>query len=53
MKTKRYVYGSRSKKWHLVDSSDRDYKHGFTKSDMKRLGKKKAKEKWNSGSFIR
>ena len=36
---KRYVFGTRSKKWHLVDEKDRDWKHGLTPAKRKSLGK--------------
>jgi len=42
---KRWVYGSRSKKWHLVGSDDRDYKCGITQAKIKKIGKSVAKEK--------
>lgn len=49
---KRYVYGTRDEKWHLVDSDDRDWKTGITPLEMKRLGKKGAKAKYLSPSFF-
>jgi len=50
---KRYVYGTRTKKWHLVGKSDRDYKFGFTPTQLKKLGKVKAREKYLGAHFIR
>jgi len=43
---KRYVYGTKSKKWHLVGSEDRDFKCGITKTEMQRVGKTAAKKKY-------
>jgi hypothetical protein len=43
---KRYVYGTRSRKWHLVGNKDRDWKYGIRKGEMKAIGKKLAKEKY-------
>lgn len=43
---KRYVFGTRSKKWHLVGPDDRDYKCGITQAAMKRIGKSAAKKKY-------
>jgi len=45
-KEKRYVYGTRSKKWHLVGPDDRDYAHAIPQDEFKRLGPKRAKEKY-------
>ena len=50
---KKYVYGSRHKKWYLVEPSDRDYKAGISEKEFKELGSVKALKKWNSGSFIK
>lgn len=35
--------GQGTKRWHLVDKNDRDWKHGLTPSEKKRFGRK-AKE---------
>lgn len=43
---KRWVYGTRDNKWHLVGKDDRDYEKGITQDEMKKLGKDKAKEKY-------
>ena len=42
----RYVYGTRDKKWYLISPDDRDWKYGITEEEMKRLGKKRAREKY-------
>jgi hypothetical protein len=42
----RWVFGTRTNKWEKVLASDRDYIHGITPSEMKKLGKSKAKEKY-------
>ena len=39
----KYVYGTRTKKWHIVDETDRDYYHGLTFSEIKKLGQKDKK----------
>jgi hypothetical protein len=50
---KRWVHGSRDKKWHLVGKDDRDFSKGITQKDFKKLGKKKAEEKYyGRSSFI-
>jgi hypothetical protein len=51
--TKKYVYGSRHKKWYLVGPSDRDYKIGISKKEFEELGSVKALKKWNQGAFIK
>jgi hypothetical protein len=43
---KRWVYGTRDNKWHLVDKKDRDFEHGITQDEMNKLGKEKAKVKY-------
>jgi hypothetical protein len=51
--SKRWVYGNRDKKWHLVGSDDRDFKRGVSQEDFKKLGEKKALEKYQGApSFI-
>lgn len=50
---KRYVYGTRTNRWHLVDESDRDYEYGFTPAEFKRLGKAEAKEKYLAARILR
>lgn len=41
---KRYVYGTRTKRWSLVSEKDRDYIDGIPKDLFKRVGKERAKE---------
>jgi len=48
----RFVFGTRSKKWHLVGSDDRDFKCGITKAEMKRIGKTAAKKKYLSPNRV-
>lgn len=43
---KRWVYGTRDKRWHLVGPEDRDFGTGISQEEMKRLGKERAKEKY-------
>lgn len=44
MAYKRWVYGTKTKKWYLVGPEDRDYWCGIIQSDMKKIGKEQAKE---------
>jgi hypothetical protein len=43
---KKLVYGTRDERWHLVGPEDRDYKHGISPEEFKKLGSEKAKEKY-------
>jgi len=45
---KRWVYGTRTKKWYLVDNSDRDYSQGIAQKTFKEIGEEKAKEMYLS-----
>lgn len=45
-KEKVWVYETRTKKWYLVGSEDRDYSAGISQTEFKELGKQKAKEKY-------
>lgn len=49
---KRYIYSDWTKKWHLVDKGHRDWRDGFTPSQLKKLGKAKAKQIYLGGGFI-
>lgn len=49
---KKWVYGTKDKKWHLVGQEDRDYKQGISQKEFKKLGKQKAKKKYLSPSFV-
>ena len=49
MKTqKKWVYGTRSEKWELVDQNDRDYRFAISQDDMKKMGFEVAKERYLS-----
>ena len=48
MEEKRWVYGTRTEKWYLVNSDDRDYISGITESEMEAIGKVAAKIKYLS-----
>jgi len=50
---KRWVYGTRDKKWHLVASDDRDFEHGISQEEFKRLGKEKAQKKYLRSRLVR
>jgi hypothetical protein len=53
VKKNRYVYGTRSNRWHSVNKSDRDYPHGFTSAELKRIGKAEAKKRYLAGILIK
>jgi hypothetical protein len=44
--SKRWVYGTKTNKWYLVGSNDRDYIHGISQTEFKRIGKIAAKHKY-------
>lgn len=52
-KKKRYVYGTRTKKWYLVGPEDRDFTHGIEPITFKKIGKKKAKNLYLMPRLIR
>jgi hypothetical protein len=41
---KRYVYGTRDNRWHLVGPEDRDYESGLSPEQFEKLGPEKSKE---------
>ena len=43
---KRWVYGTKDEKWHLVDSGDRDFKSGISQKEFKKIGKDAARKKY-------
>ena len=51
MKEKKWVYGTRTGKWYLIDSDDRDYTSGITESEMEAIGKVAAKIKYFSAAL--
>ena len=51
-KPKRWVYGTRTRKWYLIDWKDRDYRHGIRQGQMKKLGRKKAINEYLRGKMI-
>ena len=48
----RWVYGTRTQKWHLIEPGDRDYNSAITQEEMKKIGREQAKEKYLGGHFI-
>lgn len=52
MKEKRWVYGTRTEKWYLVNQTDRDYCYGITQEEMEKIGKEAAKAKYLSNSVL-
>ena len=53
MTERRWVYGTRTRKWILVGKDDRDWIHGISQDEMKKIGKRKAKEKYLHGILIK
>jgi hypothetical protein len=43
---KRLVYGTKTGKWYSVGKDDRDFIHGITPEEFKKLGAEKAKKKY-------
>jgi len=52
-KDKKWVYGTKDNKWHLVGPEDRDYKQGISQDEFKKIGKEKAKKKYLSPGFVK
>ncbi len=50
---KRWVYGTRSESWHLVNDTDRDFAHGIAQATFNKIGKAAAKEKYLGNSLIK
>ena len=48
----RWVYGTNTDKWYLVDRFDRDYNFGISQDQMKLWGKEKAKREYLSTNLI-
>jgi len=49
---KKWVYGTRDKKWHLVGPDDRDYDQGISQEEFKKLGPARAKQQYLGGRLI-
>ena len=49
----RWVYGTRTGEWYLVDESDRDYASGISYDEMDKIGFDAAKAKYLSPALIR
>ena len=43
-RAKRWVYGTKTEKWYLVDNKDRDWPYGIAQETFERIGEEKAKE---------
>lgn len=43
---KKWAYGTKDKKWHLIGKDDRDYGSAISQEEFKKLGKEKAKKKY-------
>ena len=52
MTEKKWVFGTKDKKWHLVGPEDRDYDTGISQKEFKKIGKEKAKKKYLSPSLV-
>ncbi len=50
---KKWVYGTRDEKWHLVSKEDRDYEHGISQEEFRRIGEEEARQKYLSPAIIR
>jgi molybdopterin converting factor small subunit len=50
---KKWAYGTKDKKWHLIGKDDRDYKSAISQEEFKKLGKEKAKKKYLGDSFVK
>jgi len=48
----KWVYGTRTEKWYLVDSTDRDYRTAISQDEMSKIGFEAAKAKYLSPSII-
>jgi len=48
----KWVYGTNTGKWYLVDRFDRDYNYGISQDQMKLWGKEKAKREYLSINLI-
>ncbi len=48
----KWVYGTRTNEWYLVDNTDRDYNTAISQDEMKRIGFEEAKVKYLSPSQI-
>lgn len=53
MSERKWVYGTRNKKWVLVSKDDRDYKVGISQERIKKIGRTKAKKEYLSGFIMR
>ena len=49
---KKWVYGTRTRKWYLIGESDRDFQSGITQKEFKQLGTKKATKKYLNSHMI-
>ena len=49
---KRWVYGTKTKRWYHVDSTDRDFENGITDEEMERIGKAEAKSKYLQNNIL-
>jgi hypothetical protein len=49
---KRWVYGTRTKKWYLVGPDDSDFRRGISKVFMSKYGKEISKEKYLRVRFL-
>lgn len=49
----RWVYGTKTNKWYLVDQSDRDYDSGIEQKEFEKIGKETAKKKYLQSEIIK
>lgn len=50
---KRWVYGTKNKKWILVGVMDRDYNYGISQKSFNKLGEKECKKIYLNANFNR
>lgn len=49
---RKWVYGTRERKWILVGEDDRDYQCGISQERMKKIGHLKARKEYLNACFI-
>lgn len=50
---KRWVYGTRTDEWYLVDKNDRDWIYGISEKEFKKISRDQAKKKYLRESIIK
>jgi len=47
------AYGTKSKRWHIINKNDRDYEIAITVEEFVKLGESKARAKYLSPTAIK